>query len=121
MSDLIIVEGLEFEAIIGILPHERTQTQPLRVDVSLSVPKITAAAHTDCIDQTVDYARVCEMVTHLAQTEQFQLVETFAERACALLLSSFPINAVTFKVTKPHALPGVDGVGVHITRHIEDG
>lgn len=120
MNDTIIVEGLEFEAIIGILPHERKQKQPLRVDILLYVPPITPAAQTDHIDQTVDYAQVCEQVAELARNGRFQLVETFAERACEHLLQTFPIKAVSFKVIKPHALPEADGVGVSITRRAED-
>ncbi|MEZ5599135.1 MAG: dihydroneopterin aldolase [Pseudomonadales bacterium] len=36
-DDSIFIEGLTFNCIIGVLPHERHTEQPLRVDIDMAV------------------------------------------------------------------------------------
>ncbi len=114
--DRILVGGLTFDAVIGVLPHEREGAQPLRVDLVLEVDSIATAAEADHIDRTVDYAAVSRRVIEIASGGRFQLVETLAERACAALLAEFPVRRVIFRVLKPEALAEAAGVGVQITR-----
>ena len=114
--DRILVQGLTFDAIIGILPHEREIEQSLVVDLVLEVDSVAPAAAAEHIDTTVDYAAVSHRVIEIAREGRFQLVETLAETACAELLAGFPVRRVTFRVTKPDALPEAAGVGVEITR-----
>ncbi|MFW6322276.1 MAG: dihydroneopterin aldolase [Guyparkeria sp.] len=116
VADRILVEGLTFDAVIGILPHEREAAQPLRVDLVLDVDSVSPAARADHIDRTVDYAAVSRRVIEIACEGRFQLVETLAERVCAALLAEFPVRRVTFRVLKPEALAEAAGVGVQITR-----
>jgi len=117
--DRILVQGLTFDAIIGILPHERETEQPLVVDLVLEVDSVTPAAAAEHIDTTVDYAAVSRRVIEIAREGRFQLVETLAETACAELLAAFPVRRVTFRVTKPDALAEAAGVGVEITREAD--
>ncbi|MFO7581681.1 dihydroneopterin aldolase [Guyparkeria sp.] len=119
VADRILVEGLTFDAVIGILPHEREAMQPLRVDLVLEVDSVSRAAEADHIDRTVDYAVVSRRVIEIAREGRFQLVETLAERVCADLLGTFPVRRVTFRVLKPNALAEAAGVGVQITRERE--
>ena len=114
--DRILVQGLIFDAIIGILPHEREAEQPLVVDLVLEVDSVAPAAAAEHIDTTVDYAAVSHRVIEIAREGRFQLVETLAETACAELLAAFPIRRITFRVMKPEALAEAAGVGVEITR-----
>lgn len=114
--DWIVIDQLEFDAIIGIYPHEREQVQPLRMDMRLGVTPIHLAAQSDDISTTVDYQRVCETVMALAQTGAFNLVETLAERCADALFAAFPVQAIQLSVSKPLALPYARGVGVEIFR-----
>nr|WP_284047463.1 dihydroneopterin aldolase [Guyparkeria hydrothermalis] len=116
-----MVQGLEFETIIGILPHERETPQPLRVDLVLEVDSFRDAAASERIDRTVDYAAVSRRVTEIAREGRFQLVETLAETTCEALLAEFPIRRVTLRAMKPHALAEAAGVGVEITREAPAG
>jgi dihydroneopterin aldolase len=114
--DWIIIDQLEFDAIIGIYPHERERVQPLRVDLRLGVAPIHAAVESDDISTTVDYQLVSETVMALAQSGQFNLVETLAQRCADALFAAFPIQAIQLSVSKPMALPYTRGVGVEIFR-----
>ena len=122
-TDRILVQGLEFETIIGILPVERETPQPLRIDLVLEVASIKEAVDSESIDRTVDYAAVARRVTEIAREGRFQLVETLAEHCCAALLTEFAIQRITLRAVKPHALAEAAGVGVEITREaaVEEG
>ncbi|WP_197408183.1 MULTISPECIES: dihydroneopterin aldolase [unclassified Guyparkeria] len=120
-TDRILVQGLEFETIIGILPQEREIPQPLRIDLVLEVDSFREAAASEQIDRTVDYAAVSRRVTEIAREGRFQLVETLAERTCEALLAEFPIRRITLRAMKPHALAEAAGVGVEITREAAAG
>ena len=120
-TDRILVQGLEFETIIGILPDERETPQPLRIDLVLEVDCFGEAAASERIDRTVDYAAVSRRVTELAREGRFQLVETLAETTCETLLAEFPIRRVTLRAIKPHALAEAAGVGVEISRGAATG
>ncbi|MDG4866482.1 dihydroneopterin aldolase [Guyparkeria sp. 1SP6A2] len=115
-ADRILVQGLEFDTIIGILPAERETPQPLRVDVVLEVHSFHEAVESEQIERTVDYAAVARRITEIAREGRFQLVETLAETTCARLLAEFPVRRVTLRAIKPHALADAAGVGVEITR-----
>ncbi|MFO7809077.1 dihydroneopterin aldolase [Guyparkeria sp.] len=120
-TDRILVQGLEFETIIGILPAERETQQPLRVDLVLEVQSFRQAVESEHIDQTVDYASVSRRVIEIAREGRFQLVETLAERCCQTLLAEFPVRRITMRALKPHALAEAAGVGVEITREVATG
>ena len=79
MTEQIFIEGLEVEAIIGVLPHERTTPQPLLIDVTLTTDITTAAQSTHLAD-TIDYADVCEQIKTLCQREEALLLETLANQ-----------------------------------------
>lgn len=114
--DWILVEGLEFETIIGIHPQEREQPQPLIIDMQLGVVSIRDAVETESIDTTIDYQQVCELVMDHVQQARYQLVETLAERVAELLFARFAVERVVLRVRKPLALPYARGVGVAIAR-----
>jgi len=114
--DWILIDGLEFETIIGIHPEERVNPQPLIIDLQLGVASISPAVESESIDATVDYQQVCEMVMAEVHAGAFQLVETLAERVAASLFRQYPIERIVMRVRKPLALPYARGVGVLIDR-----
>lgn len=114
--DWIVVDGLSFEALIGIYPHERQEKQPLHIDMRLGVSSIRPAAQTDDVASTVDYQRVCEMVMMVVNAGAFQLLETLVERVTEQLFIHFPLEAIWIRAVKPRALFYTRGVGVEILR-----
>ncbi len=115
--DWILIEGLEFETIIGIYPHERASAQPVQIDLKLAVPRVAVAASGDDIQATVDYQRVCEAVMSITQTGAFQLVETLAQAVTDGLFARFSlIEQIECRILKPLALPYTRGVGIAISR-----
>lgn len=103
-------------AIIGVLDHERVTPQPLVIDLRLETNCITAAAATDSLAQTIDYAAIAQDVETFCVTTKAKLVETLAEGIAAHLLERDAIQGVHISVAKPDALKLAASVGVEIYR-----
>ena len=99
------VQDLRVECIVGIYEHERQARQTVFVDVDLDYDFAVAAA-SDAIADAVDYDGVAASVTALLQARRFQLIETMAEEAAAMLLARVPeAQAVRIEIRKPAAVP----------------
>jgi 7,8-dihydroneopterin aldolase/epimerase/oxygenase len=114
MADTILVEKLEAPARIGVTEAERAQPQRIAVSLALE-PRADFSAIGDRLENTIDYARVCEAVKVVAAERARNLVETLAEEIAAALLSRFAIRAVEVEVRK-FVLPETEFVGVRIRR-----
>ncbi len=114
--DIIFIQGLKTQAIIGIYDWERKNHQPLIFDLKMSLP-IKAAANSDNINDTVNYKEVSDKVIQLVESSQFELLETLCETICQHLLIQHPaIQKIQLKVSKPQAVTETETVGLIITR-----
>jgi FolB domain-containing protein len=113
--DTVFIQGLQLEAVIGVHAWERRAPQPLRLDLELGIDLGAAAASDDLCD-TLDYAAVCERLRAHARASTCRLVETLAEQCCALLIEEFGARHVRLRLTKPAAVREAEGVGVMLER-----
>jgi 7,8-dihydroneopterin aldolase/epimerase/oxygenase len=110
------LKGLQIDCIIGIYEHERTKAQPLVVDVELDYDFATAA-RSDAIRDAVDYDLVAVGIAGLARERGFNLIETMAEEAAAMLLRSLvQVQAVRLEIRKPDAVPEAACAFVRVER-----
>lgn len=109
----IHINGLEVYAYHGVLPEERKLGQAFIFDIVLSLSPDSKAAESDAIEDTVDYADVCDLVIHTATRHPFNLLEKLAAEIASAILRRYPaVESVKLKVTKPsppiaHPLKGV--------------
>lgn len=117
MTDRVGLRGLRVDCVIGVLPDERTRTQPLVVDVALVLDVRDAAAGDD-LAATIDYAALADAVREVLVEGRFLLVETAAERVAArsLAFGAPRARAVRVRVEKPDALGGAATPWVEIER-----
>lgn len=102
--DLICIEGLQVQTIIGIHPWERTTLQTVCLDVEMAHDNSRAAA-TDCIADTLDYHAVSQRLIAIIEQSQDQLIETLAERCAHAIQQEFGVSWVRLKLKKPAAIP----------------
>jgi dihydroneopterin aldolase len=114
--DLIFIEGLRGETVIGIHESELNQAQPVVIDVVAGVPR-ARACDTDRIVDTIDYSAVRTRLQRLLVEHRLQLLEAFAEAIAGILLEEFGASWVRVKVVKPGKFDDVQAVGVQIERH----
>mgnify|MGYP002737572342 CR=1 FL=1 len=113
--DLVLIESLGVDTVIGVYDWERTITQRLVLDLALATD-IRPAAADDDIGQTLDYAAISERIAAFATEHDFALVETFAERLAETLRREFGIPWLRLTVRKPGAVAAAAAVGVQIER-----
>jgi len=114
--DTVFIQGLEVDTVIGAYDWERTIRQCLSLDLQFAWDNRPAAADDD-LSKALDYASVSARIQAFATESSFILVETFAERLAAVLMSEFQIPWLRLKLTKPGAVPAArGGVGVEIER-----
>lgn len=115
MSDVVFIEALEIETLIGIYDWERRIRQPLLFDIEMGFDNRVPAA-SDAIADTLDYKAVSKRLIAFVSASSFGLVETLAERCAQLILDEFNVARVRLKLSKPGAVRGARAVGVLIER-----
>jgi dihydroneopterin aldolase len=116
--DVIELRGLHVSGIVGVLAHERTQPQPLDIDLDIRLDLARAGASDDLAD-TVDYGALCAVTEQIVGSTSFSLLEALADRIAGTLLDTDArIDAVTVSVRKlrPPVAQQLATSGVRITR-----
>ena len=113
--DVIFIEALQVETVIGVYDWERRIRQPVVIDLEMGADVARAAASDDVAD-TLDYKAVSKRVQQFVGESSFFLVETLTERIAALVLDEFPVPWVRVRLNKVGALRGAKGVGIVIER-----
>ena len=116
-ADSITISGLRVLTKVGATEEERRVPQTVLIDLVIE-GDLAAAAKSDDLDDTVDYARVAETVGEFVRSSEMKLLEALAgavaERVCA-----FPrVERVSVAITKeaPPIAEEVGPITVRITR-----
>jgi dihydroneopterin aldolase len=96
----IEVSGLSLYTHHGVSAAEREVGQRLVLDLRLEVGECDATV-TDLVEDTVDYAAVCERVALVAQQRSYRTLERLCSAIADRLLSDFAAEEVWVKATKP--------------------
>jgi dihydroneopterin aldolase len=118
----IEISGLSLYTHHGVSEAEREVGQRLVLDLRLEVGECDATV-TDLVEDTVDYAVVCERVALVAQQRSYRTLERLCSAVADRLLADFEAEEVWVKATKPEppiALP-VDEVSVEVWRQTGEG
>jgi dihydroneopterin aldolase len=116
-SVTIEITGLSLFTHHGVSAAEREVGQRLVVDLRLDVGQ-TDATVTDSIDDTIDYAAVCQLVALVAQQRSHNTLERLCGAIANRLLADYELEGVWVKATKPEPpIPlSVDEVSVEVWR-----
>ena len=115
MGDIVFIEGLQVDTIIGVYDWEREVIQRLSFDLRLTFD-CRAAAETDDVKLALNYAAVADTVTDFVQKQRFLLIETVAEQLVNLLFAQFACDYICLTVRKPGAVATAEAVGIQIER-----
>ncbi|MDV6315824.1 dihydroneopterin aldolase [Idiomarina sp. HP20-50] len=117
--DVVSIEGLTVDTIIGVYDWEKEKKQSLVLDIQMSWDNQRAAT-TDELEDALDYALVSERVTGWITEKPRQLIETVAEGVATLILNEFGVQNVEVRVAKPGAVPNANTVAVSVRRSVFD-
>jgi len=119
-SVTIEITGLSLYTHHGVSAAEREVGQRLVFDLRLDIGE-TDATVTDSIEDTVDYAEVCQLVALIAQQRAHKTLERLCSTIADRLLADYELEGVWVKAAKPEppiAL-SVDEVSVEVWREAE--
>ena len=111
----IEITGLSLYTHHGVEPAEREVGQRLIFDLSFEVTDC-AALVTDEVEDTVDYADVCQQVAFTAQERSYKTLERLCSAVADRMIERYGADAVSVRAAKPEppiALP-VDEVAVEV-------
>lgn len=117
-ADLIELRGLRLAGVVGVLPHEQVQPQPLELDVDLRLD-LAPAGQSDALGDTADYGALCAVAEQVVTTTRYALLEALGEHlARALLDADDRIDEVTVTVRKlrPPVSQQLSTSGVRLVR-----
>ena len=101
--DLVFIEDLRIQTVIGIFDWEREITQTVSLDLQMAFD-ISQAGKSDDIADTLDYKAVSKRLIQFVEASEFQLVEALAEECANIVLTEFPVDWVHLKLSKPGAV-----------------
>lgn len=103
--DRLSLLGMRFRGRHGVLPEERTTSQPFEVDVVLHAD-LAEAAERDDLAATADYAALHDLVRGIVEGTSHRLIEALAGSIARAVLAATPptiVDAVEVRVRKPEA------------------
>jgi len=113
--DIVFIEDLRIETIIGIYDWERKIKQTISLDIEMAADNQRPAA-SENIDDALNYKAVAKRMISFTEESQFQLVETLAERLVEIIMTDFNVPWCRLKLSKLGAVTGSRSVGVIIER-----
>ena len=116
--DIVFIEDLRIETIIGIYDWERKIKQTIALDIDMQADNRRPAA-SENIDDALNYKAVAKRLIAFTEDSSFQLVETLAERLAAIILEEFDVPWLRLRLRKLGAVTGSRSVGVLIERSRE--
>jgi 7,8-dihydroneopterin aldolase/epimerase/oxygenase len=116
----IEISGLSLFTHVGVSAAEREVGQRLLLDLRIDVGDCDATI-TDRIEDTVDYAQVCDTANLVAQQRSYKTLERLCAAIADRLLEQYEAHAVWVKAAKPEppmAFP-VSEVSVEVWREAD--
>ena len=117
--DIIFLNGMAVETLVGVYEWERQHSQTLYLDLQVGIAE--NSQRNDDLNLTLSYADIAMCVRKELALQTFQLLESVGEHVAEVLLQQAGVLQVTVKVTKPGILAGVREVGIQITRKTTSG
>ena len=99
-TQILTLTGLRFDANLGILDHEKSAPQPIRVDAQLNLGTQSLMPRDDDIMHVLDYRKVRAIIIEECTAEHVNLLESLIGKLANRLMR----------------LPGVVGVRVKIAK-----
>jgi dihydroneopterin aldolase len=94
------LRGISIYTHHGVTEAEREVGQRLEIDVTFEVPECDAVL-TDRLDDTVDYAEVCDIVVLAATERSYKTLERLGHVISERLIERFGARVVHVRTAKP--------------------
>ncbi len=97
--DKIIFEKMQFYAYHGVFEEENRLGQKFEVDLEMSL-NLRKAGESDNLEDTINYAKVYDVVNGIVMGTNMKLLEAIAENIAKELLRQFTLDGILIRVRK---------------------
>lgn len=120
-QDRILLQEIDFEARVGLLPGESERPQALRATLDIRLDLAAAAASDDVAD-SFDYRRIPEILQAATAAGPCDLLETLAGRILGLVMEDSRVSSAGVRLSKKSNPLGeaVGAIGVELWRERAD-
>lgn len=122
MSDdyrIIKIRELKIFANHGVYSEETEKGQNFYVNADLELTADSQNVLSDELDETVNYAQVCEFITDYMKKNTCKLLERISEMLCRELLIRYPlVKSIRLEIRKPEAPIGLPFESVSVERKL---
>lgn len=105
----MLIKGIEIQAVIGTLHHERNNNQKIVVDIEFEYDAIEAAKK-DRLEFAVDYSKIVEETIKTAKESRFYLLEALCDKILDNLRNYHSITSARVWAKKPSAIKNIEYV-----------
>ncbi|HEV8557836.1 MAG TPA: dihydroneopterin aldolase [Actinophytocola sp.] len=102
MTDRITLTGLRVRGHHGVFDHERRDGQDFLVDITVWID-LNLSAHTDDLDDTLDYGALAARAAEIVGGEPRRLIEAVAGEIAADIMADSRVHAAEVTIHKPDA------------------
>ena len=118
--DAIIIEGLKVDTVVGCFNWERQIIQPLMLDITIQT-SLEQASNSDRLEDTLNYAEICEISAQVIQKAQPELIEHAAKLVLEALFTTYAsVESIMIAIRKPAIIAQANSVGIRLERHRHD-
>jgi dihydroneopterin aldolase len=112
----IFLRDLRVDMLLGIYDHEKSNSQPVVINVEADVDLPELGWQSDEHEHVVCYEKLSNMIKEIASSGHFNLVETLAERIAQDAMNNPMISAVKIRIEKVAVFKDAYSAGVEIIR-----
>ncbi|MEG2359460.1 dihydroneopterin aldolase [Acinetobacter sp.] len=118
--DAIIIEGLKVDTVVGCFNWERQIIQPHMLDITIQT-SLEQASNSDRLEDTLNYAEICEISAQVIQKAQPELIEHAAKLVLDALFTTYAsVESIMITIRKPAIIAQANSVGIRLERHRND-
>ncbi|MBV9278186.1 MAG: dihydroneopterin aldolase [Candidatus Eremiobacteraeota bacterium] len=103
--DVIELRGIRAFGKHGASEAERSQEQPLDIDMRVEMD-LSVAASSDRLESTLDYAKLCERIIARVRQRSYRLLERLAAELLDVAFADVRVAAAEVAIAKPNILGG---------------
>lgn len=111
----ITIKNLLLRTQVGFKNHELNKKQDLLINLKMEFDP-QGEETTDNPDLALDYRDICKSVIEVVESNEFNLIESVANKVLDIALSNHRVNRAEVEVDKPHALRFAESVSVKLWR-----
>jgi 7,8-dihydroneopterin aldolase/epimerase/oxygenase len=99
-TQILTLNGLRFQANLGILEHEKAASQPIQVDAELNLGTQPLLPSDDDINHVLDYRKVRQIIIDECTERHINLLESLIGKLSVRLMHLPGVLGVRVKIVK---------------------